>query len=174
MKRNSQRGSAMLVTMILMAALLAGAAVLVSLQLSSNRSTELTRTGISALYCAEAGLQATRATVVANQSTWVTYLGQKDADGTGTEPAWLSSISHSVDSSTSNDPDFKVWLEDNYDEQSGSDAPSADLDGKIYLVSRCLIYPDTPREVRELLSYTTITNCYNAQRGGCGGNGNMN
>lgn len=172
MKRNSQRGSAMLVTMILMAALLAGAAVLVSLQLSSNRSTELTRTGISALYCAEAGLQATRATVVANQSAWGSNLG------TGVEPTFLSAISHDVNGDgvgiAAAGGDFTVTLEDNDDEQSGSDNQGSDFDGKIYLVSTCNLYPDTPREVRELLSYTTITNCYNAQRGGCGGNGNMN
>ena len=156
----------MLVAMILMAALLAGAAVLVSLQLSSNRSTELTNTGIRALYCAEAGLQATRATVVANQSAWGANLG------TGNEPSFLSTISHDIDGDNVND--FVVTLEDNFDETSGSDAPATDYDGKIYVVSRCTKYADTPREVRELLSYTTITNCYNAQRGGCGGNGNMN
>jgi hypothetical protein len=166
MKRNSQRGSAMLVSMILMAALLAGAAVLVSLQLASSRSTELTRTGISALYCAEAGLQASRATVVANQSAWGTNLG------TGNEPSFLSGISHDIDGD--NVADWTVRLEDNFDETSGNDIPGTDFDGKIYLVARCTKYPDTPREVRELLSYTTITNCYNAQRGGCGGNGNMN
>ena len=168
MKRNSQRGSAMLVTMILMAALLAGATVLVSLQLGSNRSTELTRTGIAALHCAEAGLQASRATVVANQSTWGTYLLS------GQEPGYLSGINHDIDVPADNVSDWTVTLVDNNDEQSGSDNQGSDYDGKIYLVSRCTKYPDTPREVRELLSYTTITNCYNAQRGGCGGNGNMN
>jgi len=47
MKRDSQRGSAMLVTLIITVALLAGAAVLVSLQLSANKSTELSRAGIA-------------------------------------------------------------------------------------------------------------------------------
>jgi hypothetical protein len=48
----------MLVTLILITALLSGAAVLVSLQLSANRSTDLMRTGMSSLACAEAGLAA--------------------------------------------------------------------------------------------------------------------
>ena len=167
MKRNSQRGSAMLVAMILMAALLAGAAVLVSLQLGSNRGTELTKTGISALYCAEAGLTATRATIAVNQSDWASFLG------TGTEPTWLAAIQHDLDNDGNDD--FQVTLEDNDDEiPPTNDAPTADFDGKIYIVSRCIKYADTPREVRELITFTEVTHCYGAQRGGCGGNGNMN
>lgn len=167
MTRNSQRGSAMLVAMILMAALLAGAAVLVSLQLGSNRSTELTKAGISALYCAEAGLTATRATIAVNQSDWAPNLG------TGVEPTWLTAIEHDLDSDGSDD--FQVTLVDNDDEiPPTTDAPTVDFDGKIYIVSRCTKYPDTPREVRELISFTEVSHCYGAQRGGCGGNGNMN
>src|SRR6187551_1784151 len=109
MKRCSERGSAMLVAMILMAALLAGATVLVSLQLSSNRSTELTKTGISALYCAEAGLTATRATIALNQQNWAAALAA------GTQPAWLDppAIIHDLDGD--GDSDFTVTLEDNHD-----------------------------------------------------------
>jgi type II secretory pathway pseudopilin PulG len=158
----------MLVAMILMAALLAGAAVLVSLQVSSNRNTELTKLGITALHCAEAGLTASRTAIGLNQTEWATNLG------TGSEPAFLSSIVKDVDGDTTNDPDFEITLWDNWDEV-GTDVPGTDADGKIFIVSRCLRYlPDTPREVRELIDYTTITNCYTAQRGGCGGNGNMN
>jgi hypothetical protein len=159
----------MLVTMILMAALLAGAAVLVSLQLGANRGTDMTKTGITALYCAEAGLAATRATIAENQGDWGTFLGA------GSEPTWLSAVSHDVDGNPANDPDFTVTLVDNFDEQPPTpDAQNADLDGKIYIVSKCNIYPDTPREIRELITFALVTNCYNSQRGGCGGNGNMN
>lgn len=166
MTRTSERGSAMLVVMIVMAALLAGAAVLVSLQLGSNRSTELTRTGISALYCAEAGLAASRTVIAENQTSWAASLG------TGTEPSWLASgVQHDIDGDGAND--FIVTLEDNWDE-TGTDVPGTDSDGKIFVVSRCIKYPDVPREVRELISFVQITNCYNSQRGGCGGNGNMN
>lgn len=174
--RNSERGSAMLITMILVAAILAGAAVLVSLQLGSNRSTEVTRTGISSLYCAEAGLAATRATIAAQQTDWGTYLGVKDPDGTGTEPAWLSTISHDLDNPPDNVADFKVWLEDDNDEIPAggtADIPTADKNGRVFIVSRCLKYPDLPREIRELISYQQQSNCYNSQRGGCGANGNM-
>jgi hypothetical protein len=159
----------MLVAMILMAALLAGATVLVSLQLSSNRSTELTKTGISALYCAEAGLTASRATIAVNQANWATYLG------TGNQPTWVAhpTINHDLDGD--GDSDFTITLEDNHDEvPPTADAQGADLDGRIYIVSRCTAYPDTPREVRELITFTELKHCYSAQRGGCGGNGNMN
>lgn len=164
--RSSERGSAMLVTMILMSALLAGAAVLVSLQLGANKGTDLTRSGISALYCAEAGLVASRSTISANQATWADHLG------TGNEPSWLSPLDHDIDDDGSDD--WTVTLEDNYDETSGGDAPTVDVDNRIYIVSRCTKYPDTPREVRELVFYSQLTNCYSSQRGGCGGNGNMN
>lgn len=165
MNRNGQRGSAMLVAMILMAALLAGAAVLVSLQMGSNRNTELTKTGITALYCAEAGLTAARSQAAINQATWDAWLGTK------TQPTWLA-----VDSDVNDDGvtgDFVVTLEDNFDE-TGTDDPNVDKDKKIFVVSRCTLFPDTPREVRELIDYTQVTHCYGAQRGGCGGNGNMN
>ncbi|HEY5923417.1 MAG TPA: hypothetical protein VIV11_17175 [Kofleriaceae bacterium] len=169
MTRNSQRGSAMLVAMILMAALLAGAAVLVSLQISSNRSTEMTKTGITALYCAEAGLTATRASIAVNQSEWGDYLGA------GTEPTWLAVINHDIDPTLGGASDFTITLVDNDDEIPPTpDAPTVDSDGKIFIVSRCTMFPDTPREVRELVSFTEVTHCYGAQRGGCGANGNMN
>ena len=174
MKRNSQRGSAMLITLILMAALLAGAAVLVSLQLAANKNTELTKTGMTALYCAEAGLTITRATISANQENWPAALAL-GALADPQEPSWLSGLDHNVDDDT-NLIDYKVWLEDNYDETTGADDPATDKDNRIYIVSRCIDprFEDTPREIRELVQYSLITNCYNAQRGGCGGNGNMN
>ena len=155
----------MLVSMILMAALLAGAAVLVSLQIGSNRSTELTKSGITALYCAEAGLTASRTAVAANQDTWADHLG------TGVEPPWLSTVQHDIDGD--GDDDFVITIVDNHDEV-GTDVPTTDSDGKIYIVSRCTMFPDTPREVRELISFVQVSHCYSSQRGGCGGAGNMN
>lgn len=129
------------------AALLAGSAILVSLQLRSDRSTELTRTGISALYCAEAGLAASRAVVAANHAMWGAYLG------TGIEPSWLASgVEHDIDGDGL--ADFIATIEDNWDE-IGADVPGVDSDGKVFVVSRCLKYPDAPREVRELIDHTS-------------------
>ncbi|HEX7700119.1 MAG TPA: hypothetical protein VF403_05345, partial [Kofleriaceae bacterium] len=70
MIRQRQRGSAMLVTMIIISSLLAGAAVLVSMQLAGNRASDLTRTGLEATYCAEAGLAIAQPAVMANVANW--------------------------------------------------------------------------------------------------------
>jgi hypothetical protein len=157
----------MLITLILMAAILAGAAVLVSMQLGANRATEVTRTGISALYCAEAGLTATRSTIAANKDTWGDYLGL------GTEPAWLAALDHDLDDDGVDD--FTITLVDDTDEiPPTGDDPLLDVNGRMFVVSRCTKYADFPREVRELVGYQETSNCYNAQRGGCAGNGNMN
>jgi hypothetical protein len=166
-KRKSERGSAMLITLILMAAILAGAAVLVSMQLGANRATEVTRTGISALYCAEAGLTATRTTIAANRDNWDDYLGL------GTEPSWLAPIEHDLDGD--GNADFIVTLEDDTDELPPTpEDPLLDTNGRVFVVSRCIKYVDFPREVRDLVGYQQQSNCYNSQRGGCAGNGNMN
>ena len=164
MRRDRQRGSAMLITMVLITALLAGAAVLISLQAASNRSTDLTRAGISALYCAEAGLTATRAIIATNQPIWNNSLG------TGVEPAWLSGVNHDVDGDGVG-PDFTVTLEDNPDEPTP--VATTDSDGRVFVVSKCLKYPDTPRTIKELVGFTQQSNYYNAQQGGGAGNNNM-
>ena len=116
-KRNAQRGSAMLVTMIVISSLLAGAAVLVSMQLASNRSSDLTRTGLEATYCAEAGLDAARSVVAANFSNWAASLA---ACGSGpypcAEPAWLSSALGNQNLSGGSGSDYWVYIKDNDDE----------------------------------------------------------
>lgn len=167
MKRASQRGSAMLVTLIIVAALLAGAAVLVSMQLSSNRSTELTRNGTASLYCAEAGLNAARATVASNADLWAGNLG------TGTEPSFITSaVGHDLDGDTVSD--FTITLQDDDDETTGANNPSTDINNKIFIVSKCTKYPDTPKSVKELIEYTPQPVCYPGQEGGCNGRGNAN
>src|SRR5690606_16179615 len=128
MTRSSQRGSAMLVAMILMAALLAGATVLVTLQMSSNRNTELTKTGITALYCAEGGLISARAAVAENPAS------SNDQLGTKIQTSWLpAEIANDLDGDGA--ADVEIILEDNFDEP-GTDNPNVDSDGKIFIVSK--------------------------------------
>ncbi len=160
--QRTERGSAMLVTLIIIASLLAGAAVLVSMQLSSTRSSDLTRSGMASLYCAEAGLTATRTAVAANRTSWVGNIG------TGVEPSWLASIDHDLDGDTL--PDFRVTLQDDDDD---TDAVN-DSNEKIFLVSRCIKYVDTQKVVMELIEYIPVANCYPSQEGGCNGRGNGN
>ena len=178
-QRHPERGSAMLVTLILIAALLAGAAVLVSMQVSSTRSSEVTRAGTSALYCAEVGLAAARPVVAANYTQWQAGGAANFTLPTATsptEPTWLASgIGVHDANGDAAGSDYIVYLVDNDDEQ-GSNAQDylTDNDLRVFIVSRCLMYPENQKEVRELVQYSGGGKCYNAQQGGCGGNGNTN
>ena len=166
--RRHQRGSAMLVTLILVSALIAGGAVLVSMQMSSNRGAEVTNTGMTALYCAEAGLAAARPIVIASYTSWAGNLG------TGTEPSWLSTIDHDVDNDGASAPDFTITLKDNDDELTGTNDVSVDQDLRIFVISTCNLFPDTPKQVMELVRYSGGGQKYKAQAGGNAGNGNDN
>ncbi len=174
MTRQLQRGSAMLVTMIIISALLAGAAVLVSMQMGSNKATDLERNGLAALYCAEAGLIASHNTVVNNYSSWNGSLCTT-ADALCTQPSWLGDTAFSHDLDGDNVDDFEVYLRDDDDEvDPTANNPALDINNKIFIVSRCKKYPDTPKEVEELILYTPQANCYSGQQGGCNGRGNNN
>jgi hypothetical protein len=176
-KRNSQRGSAMLVTMIVISSLLAGAAVLVSMQLASNRSSDLTRTGLAATYCAEAGLDAARSVVAANFSNWAASLA---ACGAGpypcAEPGWLSSALGTQNLSGGTGSDYWVYIKDNDDEQPPlPNNPQIDNDLRVFVVSRCIKYADTVKEVEELIQYSGGGQDYRSQQGlGRYGGGNNN
>ena len=162
----------MLVTMIIIAALLAGAAVLASMQMASNRSTELTRNGLAALYCAEAGLTAARATAPGNFGAWDAALVDNCNDDTNcntlVEPAWLASLDHDIDGDTL--PDFTLSIRDNDDDAMYND----DTDDTVYIVARCTKYPDSPRQVEELINYIPAVNPYACQSGGVNSRGNDN
>jgi len=157
----------MLVTMIVVTALLGGAAVITSMQITATRSAELTRAGLSSLYCAEAGLVLARVAVASN------YAGWNAALGAAAEPSWLAGIDHDLD----NDgiADFVVTLRDNDDEASPlANDLARDNDLTVFLVSTCVKYPDVPIAVTELVRYNGGGGCYQSQLGGCGGNANQN
>jgi hypothetical protein len=168
----------MLVTMVIIAALLAGAAVLSSMQVNSNRATELTRNGLASLYCAEHGLTAARQYVINGYGSWAAALAGNCADSdcaSLVEPAFLSAtaFSHDVDGgSTSND--FAIYIRDNDDDLTGPQLYNADADDTIFIVSRCTKYPDTPKQVEELIKYTPAMNPYCAQEAGATSRNNDN
>jgi hypothetical protein len=175
--RNSERGSAMLVTMIIIAALFAGGVVLVSMQLASNKSSEVGRTGMTALYCAEAGLSAARPVVSSNQSSWAASLIASGATvPVTTEPTWLATGIGSHDLDGDGVADFQVYLLDNDDEISPTtNDRTVDVDSNIFIVSKCIKYADTPKTVMELINYVQQTGtCYESQEGGCSQQGNAN
>ncbi len=176
-RRAKQRGSAMLVTMIVIASLLAGAAVLASMQLTSNRSTELTRTGLAALYCAEAGLTASHSYVVGNYAQWNAALNASCVDDgdckTLIQPTWLGPATFSHDIDGDGVDDFTVSIRDN-DDETVAQVYSADVDDRIFVVSRCTKYPDTPRQVEELILYKPAMNPYCNQANGANSRNNSN
>jgi hypothetical protein len=155
----------MLVTMIIIGALLAGGAVLVNLQMSSNKSMDLTRTGMTALYCAEAGLSAARPLVATNFANWAGNIG------TGVEPSWLNdpAVEHDLDGD--GDDDIILTLKDNADEGTAADDPTIDTDLQVFIVSKCIAFPETEKEVSELVLFNGAAPCYPGQQGGCNGDG---
>jgi len=163
----------MLVTLIIIGALLAGAGVLLSVQMASNRSSDLTRTGMSSLYCAEAGLAVARQVVAEHYMDWKAALC---TTATCAEPAWMiagidsktGGKEHDLDGDTVGD--FTVWLRDNYDEMSSND-PAVDSDLQVYIVAKCTKYADTPKQVEELILFEGGVECYPWQLGGCSGGG---
>lgn len=171
MKRHPERGTAILITMIVTVALLGGGAVLVGMQMSSTRSTEVARSGMTALHCAEAGLNAARKPVndaYTPDGTWGSSLG------TGAEPAFVNSaaIDHDLDGDGVND--FLITLEDNDDEIGFTASATIDNDLQIYIVSTCLKFPENKKQVRELIRFKVNQKYYNSQAGGIGGNNNVN
>jgi hypothetical protein len=165
MRRNDEHGGAMLVTLIVITALLAGAVSLASIQAASTRSAGLTRDKNAAVYCAEAGLSTARAAVAASYAQWNAALAA------GTQPSWLASLDRDLDNDGA--ADFELTLRDN-DDESGTDDPAHDSDLAVFVASTCVKYPETPVSVAELVRYSGGGNCYQSQLGGCGGNNNGN
>ncbi len=171
MKRHAQRGTAILITMIVTVALLGGGAVLVGMQMSSTRSTEVSRSSMTALHCAEAGLNAARKPVndgYTADGTWGGFLGMN------TEPTFANptAIDHDLDNDTGND--FLITLEDNDDEIGFTPSATIDNDLQIYVVSTCIKFPENRKQVRELIRFKVNQKFYNSQAGGIGGNNNVN
>ena len=171
----------MLVTLIIIAALLAGAAVLVSLQLASNRSSDLTKSQMSALYCAEAGLSAARPWVTAHYTKpgtvaptgWASAI-LASSIGDFSEPDFIFDNINIANAPNGHDvdldgtADFTVYLKDNGDEGVAADNPGIDNDLEIFIVSKCTNprFSDTPNQVEELILFNGATACMPDQAGG--------
>jgi hypothetical protein len=172
--RRRERGSALLVTLILVGALLAGSAVLVLMQMTSNRSTDLTRNGLASLYCAEAGLAAARPTVLSSVNQWNATLAAEVGDNYTAEKPLFAGVNHLLSGDLGPAPDYVLHMKDNDDETPPANDPTVDSDLRVFVVSTCLKYPDNPKQVEELIQFTGGGTCYNSQLGGCGTNGNGN
>lgn len=161
--RRPQRGSALLITMILVFALLGGGAILLGLQLSSSKSAAATKRKLNSTYCAESGLASAHGLLAVNQAVWSPALcNPPPPRGTGAcvigspaaEPAWLRSpaLPHDVDGDGVDD--FILTLVDNDD---GDGNMNADTDNQIMLISTCIADPEAPLRLTELVRYDSVT-----------------
>jgi type II secretory pathway pseudopilin PulG len=162
----------MLITMIVIGALIAGAATLTNLQVQSQRSQDLTKSNVSSLYCAEAGMAAARTALAYHYESWGAGLAQS-AGGDKTEPSWLYTAIGNHDIDGDHRDDFSVYMFDNVDDP-GDNNPQADNDLQVFVSVSCTKYPETPNTIVELVKYNGGTGCHPAQIGGCGGEGNGN
>jgi hypothetical protein len=170
-RRSTESGAAMMLVVTLLAALLAGGALAIYLEVSDTRATSYVPAARRSLYCAEAGLAAARPIVGANYATWVDVLdGNPEND-----PPWYP-ITGDIDDPPDGVPDYEVAIRDNDDELApAANDPTHDNDLEIFVVSTCIKYPDSPREVLELVMYKGGGAVYRNQSGqGSGNTGNTN
>ena len=149
MRRSQEHGGVMILVLVILAALVAGGAVALYVQTGATRATGLTRFSRSALFCAEAGLNATRPLIHANYPTWNSVLDPQIAD-----PTWYPAGGIVGDAGDGDDDlnDWRVTIFDNDDEFPTPD-PTRDNDLRIFVKSECLMYTDQPRVVLELIRY---------------------
>lgn len=167
--RRGERGSIMLVVAMVLVALLAGGGIALYVQVSSTRSTGYLASSRAALYCAEAGLAVGRRVIGMNVGDWPAILDNSDSNN----PSWYP-LTGDLDGD--GEADYEVTIRDNDDElPPDPNNPMTDNDLTVFVVSRCTRYPETPREVFELVSYSTGSAGYRNQAGqGTGNTGNAN
>ncbi len=163
----------MIVVMVLLVALLGAGAIALSLQTSNTKSTGYVRQARSALYCAEAGLNRARSIIAANYDEWPLVLDPDLAD-----PVWYP-IRGDLDGDGTFD--YIVTMRDNDDEIPTPGAPNIqndltrDNDNQVFAESQCLMNPEMPRRVLELLAYSGGGNNYTGMDGqGALGSNNAN
>jgi len=162
-----QRGAALMVTIILISALLAGGMLAIYLMVADTKSAQYVTESRGALFCAEAGLTGGREYVEANAGNWGLMLDDDD----GNDPVGYP-VEGDLDGDNVND--WSVTVKDNDDDFPTND-PFADSDGAIFMVATCIKYPDTPRQVMEMLSFSGGGTNYRNQAGqGAGGTNNAN
>jgi hypothetical protein len=168
-RQSSERGAALAITMILVSALLAGGALALYLQLADTRGAQYVTESRASLFCAEAGLTGARDYISTQAAQWPLMLDTEttnDPDG------------YPVEGDLDGDGvmDWHVEVKDNDDEvaPTGND-PTIDIDARIFMISTCIKYPDTPRSVLELISFSGGGTNYRNQSGqGAGGSNNAN
>ena len=173
MTRNRQAGSAMFVAMVVITALLTAGMIAIYVGAAETRSSDYVATSRRSLFCAEAGIAASRGVVGTNYGSWGLVL---DAD-VNNDPAWYPMRGYLDDDHDPNaPPDYEVTIRDNDDELPPmANNLNRDNDLKVFVVSRCLKYPEMPRTVSELIEYEGGGNVYRNMSGqGASNTGNNN
>ncbi|RMH40618.1 MAG: hypothetical protein D6689_13245 [Deltaproteobacteria bacterium] len=161
-----QRGSAMVVVLILLVALLGAGGVAIYVQLADTRSTGLIRQARDALSCAEAGLAEGRVWAGQNYGLWAAILDGDPSNDPSNYP-----LRGDIDGDGNDD--WEVQLMDNDDEMPpAANDTTRDNDLRVFVVARCIRYPTTPREVIELVRYEGGGAIYRNQSGQGSGNTN--
>ncbi|HTJ45779.1 MAG TPA: hypothetical protein VL463_26935 [Kofleriaceae bacterium] len=166
-----QRGVAMFIVLLVVSSLMTVGLLAIYLTLGETKSTAYAVDSKSALYCAEAGLAKARPLIGANYASWAAIL----SNDTANIPSWYP-VTGDIDVPADNVNDFSVTIRDNDDEPTGSPNDlTKDNDMRVFVISKCTRYPETPREVTELIYYTGGGNAYRNQSGqGAGNTGNSN
>lgn len=153
----------------LLAAMLAGGAVVLGLASGNTKGATLAKKTREALYCAEAGLAAARDFVINNQDDWEAVLdGNPDNN-----PAWYPNdatlgegIHGSYDWDSVND--YTATMEDDGD---GDGDPTKDANQTVIIKSTCLKFPDAPAQVMEVIAMGGQTGDYYGDQKGQGPSG---
>ena len=169
--RSPERGVAMFIVLLVVTSLMTVGLLAIYLTLGATKSTAYSVDSKSALSCAEAGLAKARPLSGATYASWAAIL---DTDPSN-DPSWYP-ITGDLDVPGDNTNDFTVTVRDNDDEPTGTaNDPTKDNDMRVFVVSKCTRFPETPREVTELIYYTGGGNSYRNQSGqGAGNTGNSN
>jgi hypothetical protein len=160
----------MIVVMVIIVGLLAAGGIVVYVSSSETPGSGYLAVARRSLYCAVAGLAAARPIVAANSAGWGSVI---DADPSN-DPPWHP-IRGRLDPAATED-DFEVTILDNVDELPPAISdPQSDNDLRVFVVSRCLKYPEMPRTVVELLRVEAAGHNYRNQAGqGQNNTGNIN
>jgi hypothetical protein len=150
----------MLLVATLLVALLAGGGIALYLQLQSTKGAGMVKAARTTLYCAEAGLAASRKLLALNYLSWPLLLDGDD----GNDPSWYP-IRGDIDGEAGDD--FEVKVRDNDDEVPPAlNNLALDNDRQIFVVGRCIKNAEVSREVVELLLVASSGQVYTGQAGG--------
>lgn len=164
----SQRGSILVVVLVILIALLAVGAVAVRMLTTDTRGLRNKKLATDSRYCAEAGLNVARPVVAAHYADWNDVLDGEPY------PDWYP-IRGDLDQPADGVADYEVTIADNNDEFEPTRLnPARDNDLKIILESKCLKFERYNKTLLSLIELPRSGGCPYPQAGqGCGNTGGV-